>query len=416
MANSEATRILHNHDHHTVADLDHKTDLDNERDQELSTIETIIEDARNGRMFILVDDEARENEGDLIIPAQMCTPDAINFMAKYGRGLICLAMRQVDTDRLGLHLMPQTNASRLATAFTISIEAREGVTTGISASDRARTISVATALDSSPEDITTPGHIFPVVAREGGVLVRAGHTEAAVDIASLAGLSPAGVVCEIMGDDGEMARLPALKQFAATHGLNIATIADLIAYRRLHERMVRRTETTTVKTRAGGVFTLHLYRSTAPFGEHLALVKGDLRNGPVLVRMHALNVLGDVLGCLDEERADEPGDHRIIDQALAMIAREGTGALILLREPRATTLSEQIAGRQEGVKPIGPPQALRDYGVGAQILLDLGIRTMVLISNVQRTIVGLEGYGIEIVGRKPIATGRPTGRPIAVKP
>src|SRR5579871_3226059 len=263
----------------------------------VSPTETIIEEARNGRMFVLVDDEDRENEGDLVIPAQMATPEAINFMAKYGRGLICLAMTDERVRELGLPLMSPSNESRLRTAFTISIEAREGVTTGISAPDRARTIAVAIDPSRGRNDIVSPGHVFPLVAREGGVLVRSGHTEAAVDVARLAGLNPSGVICEIMNDDGTMARRPDLVRFAQLHGLKIATIADLIAYRRRHDRLVEKKLETDFDSRYGGRYRMHIYVNKVAYVEHVALVKGDIATpGPVLVRMHSLNVLDDVLG------------------------------------------------------------------------------------------------------------------------
>lgn len=362
----------------------------------LSSIEEIIEEARNGRMFILVDDEDRENEGDLVIPAQMATPDAINFMAKHGRGLICLSLTRERVEQLGLPLMSQSNASRHQTAFTVSIEAREGVTTGISASDRART--VATAIDPAKgrTDIVTPGHVFPLVARDGGVLVRAGHTEAAVDIARLAGLNPSGVICEIMNDDGTMARLPDLVRFAQEHNLKIATIADLIAYRRRHDKIVRREVETDFNSRYGGAWRMHVYVNTAAYAEHIALVKGDVASGaPVMVRVHALNLLDDVLGDADSAHAGE------LHAAMRRIGDEGRGVVLLLREPLPTSLSDRVRARIDP-EGNGRKATLRDYGVGAQILLDLGVRDMVLLSNRQKTIVGLEGYGLQIVDQQPI--------------
>jgi 3,4-dihydroxy 2-butanone 4-phosphate synthase/GTP cyclohydrolase II len=303
----------------------------------MSPTEEIIEEARNGRMFILVDDEERENEGDLVIPGQMATPEAINFMAKYGRGLICLAMTRQRVEQLGLSLMAPSNASRHQTAFTVSIEAREGVTTGISASDRARTIAMAIDPAKGRGDIVSPGHVFPLVARDGGVLVRAGHTEAAVDVARLAGLNPSGVICEIMNDDGSMARTPELVTFARAHGLKIGTIADLIAYRRRNDKIVRRSLESDFTSVYGGRWKMMVYVNTVAYAEHVALVKGDVAHGgPVLVRVHALNLLDDLLGN------------------------------------------------------------------GAQILLDLGVSEMVLLSNTRRTIVGLEGYGLSVVDQRPI--------------
>ena len=363
----------------------------------LSPIEDIINDARNGRMFILVDDEDRENEGDLVIPAQMATPEAINFMAKYGRGLICLSMTQDRCDHLGLRLMPQTNSSRFGTAFTVSIEAREGVTTGISAPDRARTIATAIDPGSTGADIATPGHVFPLVAKEGGVLVRAGHTEAAVDIARLAGLNPSGVICEIMNDDGEMARLPDLVEFAREHDLKVGAIADLIAYRRRHDHMVKRTEEVAFNSVHGGEFRLCVYVNELSYAEHVVLVKGDISHGgPVLVRMHASNVLDDILGDGDSGKAGE------LQRSMEIVGEEGRGVIVLIREPHPKALSARV--HQKLDRPSSPEgqQQLRDYGVGAQILLDLGITEMELLSNTDKTIIGLEGYGLTVTGRRPI--------------
>ncbi len=365
------------------------------RSEQFSAIEAIIEDARNGRMFILVDDENRENEGDLVIPAHMCTPEAINFMARYGRGLICLALSRERVNHLKLPLMPRRHESRHETAFTVSIEAREGVTTGISASDRARTVMVAIDPAKGPGDIVSPGHVFPLEARDGGVLVRAGHTEAAVDIARLAGLNPSGVICEIMNDDGTMARTPDLLRFAERHRLKIATIADLIAYRLRHDRIIDRILHTPFVSSNGGAFELFIYVNRVAYAEHLALVKGDIsRDGPVLVRMHALNILDDVLGDTHEGKAGE------LQKAMQIIAAEGRGVIVLIREPHRSSLSERVRARVEG-NDDGTPQ-LRDYGVGAQILLDLGVKEMTLLSNSQRTIIGLEGYGLAIAGRRSI--------------
>jgi len=361
----------------------------------VSPIADIVEDARQGRMFILVDDEDRENEGDLVIPAQMADKAAVNFMAKHGRGLICLALTRQRVEALKLPLMPQHNASRLQTAFTVSIEAKDGVTTGISAADRARTIAVAIDPAAGPVDLVTPGHIFPLMARDGGVLVRTGHTEAAVDIARMAGLNPSGVICEIMNDDGSMARRDDLVAFARTHGLKLGTIADLITYRRRHERMVERRLTSEIDSRFGGAFKVMVYVNTLNYAEHLALVKGDVGNGePVLVRMHALNLLDDVLGCGLSGRGGE------LQAAMEMIGRAGRGVIVLIREPSPTSLSDRIRGH------LGEPVedgTLRDYGVGAQILADLGVRDMILLSNTRKTIVGLEGYGLTLVGQRAIS-------------
>jgi 3,4-dihydroxy 2-butanone 4-phosphate synthase/GTP cyclohydrolase II len=350
----------------------------------------IAEEARNGRMFILVDDEDRENEGDLVIPAQFATPEAVNFMARYARGLICLAMTQARCERLGLALMSQSNGTRHQTAFTVSIEAAEGVTTGISAHDRAHTIATAIRQDVTQKDIVTPGHIFPLMAREGGTLVRAGHTEAAVDIARMAGLTPAGVICEIMNDDGTMARLPDLVAFAQRHNLKLGTIADLIAYRRRTERLVKRVEESRIDHIAGGEWKIIVYANTVEYGEHLALVKGDLSGPePVLVRMHAVDMVDDLTN----------GPHWIsLHAAMRMIAAEGRGAVVLIRDARPTSLSERVRRLTIAARPV--PE-LRDYGIGAQILLDLGVHDMVLLSNTRRTLIGLEGYGLNVVDQRP---------------
>ncbi|MFT6773364.1 MAG: 3,4-dihydroxy 2-butanone 4-phosphate synthase/GTP cyclohydrolase II [Paracoccaceae bacterium] len=357
----------------------------------IASIDEIIEDARNGRMFILVDHEDRENEGDLVIPAQMATPDAINFMATHGRGLICLTMTGQRLDELGLTLMSASNQSRHETAFTVSIEAREGVTTGISAHDRARTVAVAIDPRSGPADIATPGHVFPLRAKDGGVLVRAGHTEAATDISRLAGLNPAGVICEIMNDDGTMARLPDLIGFARRHGLKIGTIADLIAYRRRHDSLVRETGAQPITSEYGGDWLLRVFKDDIGGVEHIALTKGDLTTGgPVMARMHALNPLDDLLG-LNSARA-----HQLPDAMLA-IAAQGRGVVVLLRDMSATAISDRLAGA--GMTP----GALRQYGMGAQILGALGVQEMILLTNSARpNPVGLEGYGLSIVETRPI--------------
>jgi 3,4-dihydroxy 2-butanone 4-phosphate synthase / GTP cyclohydrolase II len=361
----------------------------------LSSIEDIIEDARNGRMFVLVDDEERENEGDLVIPAQMATPQAINFMAKYGRGLICLSLTAERVKELDLSLMARENESRHQTAFTVSIEAREGVSTGISASDRARTIAVAVDPTKSKNDLVCPGHVFPLVARDGGVLTRTGHTEAAVDIARLAGLNPSGVICEIMNEDGTMARVPDLITFAKNHGLKIATIASLIAYRLRHDQMIKRILETTLDSLHGGPFSMYVYVNRIVYGEHVALVKGDISgDDPVLVRMHALNILEDVLGEKSTGKAQE------LHKAMEMIAEAGRGAVVLIREPHKTSLSERVRAMNGDSKQT--TGELRDYGVGAQILLDLGIKDMILLSNTKRTIIGLEGYGLSVREQRSI--------------
>lgn len=369
-----------------------------EQDQDtsfLSPIEEVLEDARNGRMFVLVDAEDRENEGDLVIPAQMATPDAINFMAKYGRGLICLTLTAGRAKQLNLDLMTRHNESRHETAFTVSVEAREGISTGISAHDRARTISVAIDPTRGPEDISTPGHVFPLIAREGGVLMRAGHTEAAVDIARLAGLSPSGVICEIMNDDGTMARMPDLVAFAQHHGLKVAAIADLIAYRRKHDSIVRCVAESELTSPHGGQFDMRVYRTTIePTEEHIALVKGDISNDePVLVRVHACNTVSDIIGINDEGHQTS-----LVHKAMELIEDEGRGVLVLIRDVWPRAVSDALETNKRGeASPDDPEDRILEIGIGSQILHDLGVRDMVLMSNSpQRKVVGLEGYGLHI--------------------
>jgi 3,4-dihydroxy 2-butanone 4-phosphate synthase / GTP cyclohydrolase II len=368
----------------------------------LSPIADILEDLRNGRMIILVDAEDRENEGDLVIPAQMATPDAINFMAKHGRGLICLSLTQQRAGQLRLEYMARQNEARNRTAFTVSIEAREGIATGISAHDRARTI--ATAIDPTKDhrDIVSPGHVFPLIAREGGVLVRAGHTEASVDLARLAGLFPAGVICEIMNDDGTMARMPDLVAFAQRHGLKIGTIEDLIGYRLRHDRIVRQVAKTTVDSLFGGAFDLYVYETTVQPVEHLALVKGDLSApGPVLVRVHAVNVLADLLGI----GSSEGTRGALIEKAMAEIAREGRGVIVLIRDLRPKGVSGSIAQNAERKKRkhADPERRRVEIGVGSQILRELGVSDMVLLSNAPPSrYVGLEAFGLRIIGQRRI--------------
>ncbi len=360
----------------------------------ISGIDELIEEARNGRPFVLVDDEDRENEGDLCIPAQFATPDVVNFMARHCRGLICLSLPQHRVEQLGLPLMSQANGTRHQTAFTVSIEARTGVTTGISAHDRAHTIAVAINPDTGRDEITTPGHVFPLVAREGGTLVRAGHTEAAVDIARLAGLNPAAVICEIMNDDGTMARLPDLVAFAQLHNLKLGTIADLIGHRRRTERLVKRVQDGVYHHDIGGEWRLIVYANTVEYAEHLVLVKGDVGSGgAVPVRMHAVDVLDDIVG---------GHSSAALHAAMRIIAAEGRGVAVLLRENRATKLSDRVRQLAEAPPPGGE---LRDYGIGAQILLDLGVKDMVLLSNTHRTIIGLEGYGLNIVEQRHLGGG-----------
>jgi 3,4-dihydroxy 2-butanone 4-phosphate synthase / GTP cyclohydrolase II len=366
----------------------------------LSPIEEIIEDLRNGRMIILVDAEDRENEGDLVIPAQMATPDAINFMAKHGRGLICLSMTRQRASQLRLEYMARQTEARSRTAFTVSIEAREGVATGISAHDRARTISTAIDPTKDFNDIVSPGHVFPLIAREGGVLVRAGHTEASVDLARLAGLYPAGVICEIMNDDGTMARMPDLVAFAQRHGLKIGTIEELIGYRLRHDRVVKQVARTTVDSIHGGAFDLCVYETAVEPVEHLALVKGDLSApGPVLVRVHAVNVMADLLGV-----GSKAGRGSLVEKAMQEIAKEGRGVIVLIRDLRPKSVSDGIARsapRKQPRKKAEEERRLVEIGVGSQILRDLGITDMVLLSNAPPSrYVGLEAFGLRIVGQR----------------
>ncbi|MDW3222437.1 MAG: 3,4-dihydroxy-2-butanone-4-phosphate synthase [Paracoccaceae bacterium] len=355
----------------------------------ISGISEIIEDARNGRMFILVDHEDRENEGDLVIPAQFADADAINFMATYGRGLICMPLTAERIETLGLPMMAVNNSSRHETAFTVSVEAREGVSTGISAADRALTVAVAIDQDKGQADIATPGHVFPLRARQGGVLVRAGHTEAAVDISRLAGLHPSGVICEIMKPDGEMARLPDLVDFAKAHGLKIGTISDLIAYRLKHDNLLRLRSERTVTSAYGGEWLMRVFADEITGTDHVMLSKGDLATGaPVLVRTHALNALEDVLG-LGPSPADE------LPRAMQIIAEEGRGAVLLFREPHPKL-------RLEGDEDEGP-RTIKRTGVGAQIMSTLGLSDLILLTDSPQTkYLGLEAYNLTIVGTRPI--------------
>ena len=361
------------------------------QDSPISAIEDIIEDARNGRPYILVDADDRENEGDVIIPAQMATPEVVNFMAKHARGLICLAITPERARQLRLPPMVIENHTPHGTAFTVSIEAKEGVTTGISAHDRARTISVAIDPTKGADDVVAPGHVFPLVARDGGVLVRAGHTEAAVDLSRLAGLYPAGVICEVMNDDGTMARLPDLVAFAQTHGLKVGTIADLIAYRRRTERQVDRVLEQPFESVYGGPFRVMVYRNKIDGTEHVVLAKGKIEpDKPVLVRMHQVDFATDLLGHVEARQCYVP-------QALkAISAYPGAGVAVFLRDPNPSWLSERFSG----VDKHAADRALRDYGVGAQILHDLGVRQMIALSSTQPRPAALEGYGLSIVGWK----------------
>ena len=350
----------------------------------------IIEEARAGRMFILVDDEDRENEGDLVVPAQFATPDAINFMARHCRGLICLALTRTRVEQLGLPLMSQANGTRHQTNFTVSIEAAEGVTTGISAHDRAHTIAVAINPEAQRDDITTPGHVFPLLARDGGTLIRAGHTEAAVDIARLAGLNPSGVICEIMSDDGTMARLPELVAFAQHHNVRVGSIADLIAHRRRTEKLVRRVVDNTLERPGGKRWTLSVYANTIDGSEHAVMVHGDVATDePVLVRMHAVDLVTDMIAA---------SDGAVLPRAMQAIELHGRGAVVMIRDTGREALSRRV-GSLALEQPPNP--FLRDYGIGAQILTDLGVSRMILLTGHRRTIVGLDGYGLTVLEQRP---------------
>jgi 3,4-dihydroxy 2-butanone 4-phosphate synthase/GTP cyclohydrolase II len=373
----------------------------------ISSIEEALEDIRQGKMVILVDDEDRENEGDLTMAAEKVTPEAINFMAKYGRGLICLSLTEERINELRLPMMVSENTSRFQTAFTVSIDARRGVTTGISAADRATTILTAVDDRTQPEDLVSPGHVFPLRARKGGVLVRAGQTEGSVDLARLAGLKPAGVICEIMNDDGTMARMPELQVFAKQHGLKIITIADLIKYRLRKERLVRRVAEAKIPTKYGGLFTAIAYENDVDPYHHLALVKGEIKPGDeVLVRVHSQCLTGDVFGskrCDCEEQ---------LHKAMAMVEKEGKGVIVYMRQEgrgiglvnklKAYCLQDMGKDTVEANEALGFKPDMRDYGIGAQILVDLGLQKIRLMTNNPRKIKGLEGYGIEVVERVPI--------------
>jgi len=363
----------------------------------ISPTEEIIAAARRGEMFILVDHEDRENEGDLVIAAEFATAGAVNFMATHGRGLICLPMTPERIDRLGLPMMAQNNSSRHETAFTVSIEAREGVTTGISAADRAHTIATAINDQNTAAHIATPGHVFPLRARRGGVLVRAGHTEAAVDIARLAGLYPAGVICEIMREDGTMARLPDLVEFARRHDMKIGTISDLIAYRHKHDNLVREVRRDTVTSSHGGSWQMRIFADQISGTEHVVLVKGDISDGrPVLARAHALNALEDVLGIGLRGGGDRPSGK--LPRAMEIIAAEGRGAVFLFRQPRPTLASE--------IEEEDGPRIVKQTGLGAQIMSTMGLHELILLTDSPDTrYLGLDAYGISIVGTHPLFGG-----------
>ena len=366
----------------------------------LASAEEMIDEARNGRMFILVDDEDRENEGDLVIPAQMATPAAINFMATHGRGLICLTLTKARTDALGLELMSRANGTRHETAFTTSIEAREGVTTGISAGDRARTVAVAIDSSRGRDDIVTPGHVFPLIARDGGVLVRAGHTEAAVDISRLAGLNPSGVICEIMNDDGTMARLDDLIPFARRHGMKIGTIADLIAYRHRNDSLVQCVSDEPFASDYGGDWRIKSYRNKVDGSVNLVLQKGAVDPaGTTLVRMHSVSMHFDLLGA--------PGPRkRRLQRSMAAIGEAGGGLIVCLMPPLPGSAA---ADTQPPASPGPGGMDLRTYGIGAQILADLGVHRMELLTSSHNNLVGLEGYGLSVVGERPIPGERAPG-------
>jgi len=373
-------------------------EADSQQVYNLATPEEIIDDARNGRMYILVDAEDRENEGDLIIPAQFATPDAINFMAKFGRGLICLAIEQAKAEVLGLTNMSADNRSRFETAFTQSIEAREGVTTGISAGDRSHTIQTAIDPESRQDDIVSPGHMFPIIAKDGGVLVRTGHTEASVDISRMAGLNPSAVICEIMNDDGTMARLDDLVKFAQFHGLKIGTIEDLVAYRMKKDHFVKHVASSDFTSQNGDDFKIHVYRNFLDGKEHVALSKGEASaDTETLVRVHKVDFAGDIL------YEESPRSGLIWDAMKQLASHDGHSVLVLIREGSIDTLLERLGAHKSFVDR--KEQNIREYGVGAQILVDQGVQKMRLITNTMPKLIGLEAYDLELVGITPLISG-----------
>ncbi|MBI1255268.1 MAG: 3,4-dihydroxy-2-butanone-4-phosphate synthase [Hyphomonas sp.] len=366
--------------------------MSNEFHAAISSIEEIIEDARNGKMFILVDAEDRENEGDLVIPATFATPEAVNFMAKHGRGLICLSMTQERAHALQLDMMTRNNRESMQTAFTVSIEAKEGVTTGISAHDRSRTIAVAIDPTKDHADIVTPGHVFPLIAKEGGTLVRAGHTEAAVDISRMAGLYPAGVICEIMNDDGTMARLPELVAFAQLHNLKIGTIADLIAWRRQNDRFLERRVEAPLNSAYGEGFRTVCFRNTMDGSEHIAIVHGDIRpDSTTIVRVHRTDVLADILG-------EKGPRENLVGKAMQLISdAPEPGVIVFVNMMHPNAMAERLG--LKSATPRDPTAPIREYGIGAQILRELGVRRMIYLSDTQPTrLAGLDGYGLTIEG------------------
>ena len=362
----------------------------------LSSIENVINDATKGKIFILVDDENRENEGDLCVLGEFATPEAINFMAMHGRGLICLSLTRSQSENLGLSLMERRNEGRFETAFTVSIEASNGVTTGISAADRSLTIKTAINLNASQNEITTPGHVFPLIAKDGGTLIRAGHTEAVVDIAKLANANPSGVICEIMKDNGEMARLPDLISFAKKHNIKIGSISDLISYRRKNEIYIKRVSESILESKFGGIWRIIIYKNIIDQSEHIALVKGIInKNQTILVRVHALDLLSDVLG---NQTSDRSGSE--LSTAMETIAKKGNGIIILIRDISPESLSNKMSKLLETVPKKNTN--IREYGVGAQILSDLGVKNMTILSNKKSNAIGLEGFGLTIKGWKKL--------------